>query len=104
MNAGTNAVAKRFFQASLGWIRYKPLLIYITNRGNYKTEIRKIKENLTKVISSVCSYFGNDKFKDILNELDFFDAHVEEHYADFGNTKNAWIKIVKFLEDRVSSE
>lgn len=99
MNAGTNAIAKRFLQASLGWIRYKPLLLYITNRKNYKTEIQKIKENLSKVIPSICDYFGNDKFKDILSELDFFDTHVEEHYKDFQNTKHAWTKIVDFLCD-----
>jgi hypothetical protein len=50
------------------------------------------------VIPSICAYFGYDKFKDILSELDFFDAHVEEHYRDFENTKKVWIKIVEFLE------
>ncbi len=100
MNADSSAIAKRFLQATLGWVRYKPLLIYITNRVGYETEILKIKENLTKVIPSICNYFSNEKFRDILRELDFFDAHVEEHYKDFENTKSAWIKIVKFLEDR----
>lgn len=97
MNAETSAIAKRFFGATIGWIRYKPLLIYITNRKGYQAEIHKIKEDLLKVIPSVCSYFENDKFKDIISELDYFDAHVEEHYKDFENTKNAWNKIVKFL-------
>lgn len=100
MRTETSAITKRFLQASLGWIRYKPLLIYITNRKGYKAELLKIKENLSKVIPSICAYLGNDKFKDILSELDFFDAHVEEHYRDFENTKKAWVKIVKFLEGR----
>lgn len=100
MNAETSAIAKRFLGAALGWIRYKPLLIYITNRKGYEDEMLKIKEDLSRVIPSLCSYFGNDKFKDILSELDFFDSHVKEHYKDFENTKSAWIKIVKFLEDR----
>ncbi|MDD4726780.1 MAG: hypothetical protein PHR70_08330 [Tissierellia bacterium] len=99
MNAKSTVIAKRFLQASLGWIRYKPLLLYITDRENYETEIHLIKENLSKVIPSICDYFANDKFKDILSELDFFDAHVKEHYKDFQNTKNAWIKIVNFLGD-----
>lgn len=99
MNAESTVIAKRFLQASLGWIRYKPLLIYITNRENYETEIHLIKENLSKVIPSICDYFGNDKFKDILSELELFDTHVKEHYKDFQNTKNAWIKIVNFLGD-----
>jgi hypothetical protein len=98
MRTGSSVITKRFLQASLGWIRYKPLLIYITNRKGYKAELLKIKEDLSKVIPSICTYFGYDKFKDILSELDFFDAHVEEHYRDFENTKKVWIKIVEFLE------
>ena len=98
MQTQSNIITKRFLQASIGWIRYKPLLVYITNRNGYKSEILKIKEDLSKVIPSICVYFGNDKFQNILSELDFFDLHVEEHYRDFENTKKAWIKIVKFLE------
>ncbi|MDR3206808.1 MAG: hypothetical protein LBT60_00580 [Oscillospiraceae bacterium] len=100
MNAQESIViAKRFLQAALGWIRYKPLLLYITDRENYEAGIRRIKESLSSVLPSVCGYFGNDRFNDILGELDFFDAHVEEHYTDFQNTKKAWIKIVDFLGD-----
>jgi hypothetical protein len=98
MRAESSVVAKRFLQASIGWIRYKPLLIYITNRKGYRAELLKIKKNLSQVIPPICAYFGTDKFKDILSELDFFDEHVEEHYQDFENTKKTWIKIVKFLE------
>lgn len=99
MQTQSHTITKRFLQASIGWIRYKPLLIYITNRSGYKAEILKIKENLSKVLPSICAYFGNDKFENILSELDFFDAHVEEHYRDFENTKEAWTKIVKFLDN-----
>lgn len=98
MSVKSNIITKRFLQASLGWIRYKPLLVYITNKEGYKAELLQIKENLTKVIPSICAYFGDDKFANILTELDFFDAHVEEHYRDFENTKKAWLKIVRFLE------
>lgn len=93
----STAIAKRFLAATLGWIRYKPLLTYITNRDNYETEIAKIKQNLVKVIPSVCNYFKNDKFSEILTELDFFDDNVEKHYEEFQETKRIWIKIVDFL-------
>jgi len=100
MNIESSTNVKRFLQAALGWVRYKPLLIYITNRKGYQAQILKIKEDLSRVIPNICNYFGNSKFEDILSELDFFDAHVEEHYKDFENTKSAWIKIVKFLDGR----
>ncbi|MEG0830569.1 MAG: hypothetical protein RSD88_08345 [Anaerovoracaceae bacterium] len=98
MHTDSKDNTKRFLQASLGWIRYKPLLIYITNKEVYKTELLKIRKDLSKVLPHICSYFGTDKFKNILNELDYFDSHVEEHYRDFENTKDAWVKIMKFLD------
>jgi hypothetical protein len=98
MNANSSAITKRFLQACIGWIRYKPLLLYITQRDSYETEIMKMKENLSNVIPKVCNYFGSEEFKKVLDELEFYDAHVEEHYKDFENTKLAWEKVMNFLK------
>jgi hypothetical protein len=98
MRTESSIVVKRFLQASIGWIRYKPLLLYITNPEGYDTELQKIKANLARVIPRICAYFGNDKFQDIISELDFFASHVAEHHRDFENTKRTWIKIVEFLK------
>ncbi len=92
-------VVKRFLKASIGWIRYKPLLIFITNHENYHEEINKIRENLTIVVPKLCDYFGNNDFKRILTELEFYNNHVEQHYKDFENTKLAWIKAMKSLKN-----
>ncbi|MDD2481412.1 MAG: hypothetical protein PHF82_04665 [Lutispora sp.] len=100
MRADSGVITKRFLKASIGWIRYKPLLLYITQRDNYEMEIMKMKENLSKVIPKICSYFGNDEFKNILKELEFYHTHVEDHYKDFENTKLAWAKITKSLENQ----
>jgi hypothetical protein len=89
----------RFLKASIGWIRYKPLLLYIMQRDNYETEIIKMKENLSHVIPKVCEYFGNDEFKKILDELEFYHTHVEEHFNDFKETKVTWFKILQFLRN-----
>lgn len=99
MRADSSVITKRFLRASIGWIRYKPLLLYITQRDNYETEILKMKKNLSNVIPKICNYFGNDEFKNILDELEFYHTHVEEHYKDFENTKSAWAKIIKFLNN-----
>ena len=100
MRTDSSVITKRFLRASIGWIRYKPLLLYITQRDNYETEIIKMKENLSNVIPKICNYFGNDEFKNILDELEFYHKHVEEHYKDFDNTKSAWVKIIKFLKNQ----
>lgn len=90
-------VVKRFLKASIGWIRYKPLLIYITDPENFTEEIDKIRENLTIVVPKLCAYFGNNDFNRILTELDFYQKHVQQHHKDFQNTKLAWIKVMKSL-------
>jgi hypothetical protein len=98
LKADSGANSMRFLKASIGWIRYKPLLLYITQRDNYEAEINKMKENLSVVIPKVCNYFENDQFKNILDELEFYHVHVEQHYRDFENTKLAWQKVIKFLK------
>lgn len=98
LKADSGAITTRFLKASIGWIRYKPLLLYITQRDNYEAEIKKMKEDLSIVIPKICNYFGNDQFNNILDELEFYHSHVEQHYSDFENTKLAWLKIIKFLK------
>ncbi|MDR1961899.1 MAG: hypothetical protein LBQ16_06410, partial [Gracilibacteraceae bacterium] len=92
------AVTNRFLKASIGWIRYKPLLIYITDKQNFDSRIAKMRENLRVVIPKICAYFENDKFSDIIAELELYQANVKRHFRDFQKTKEAWIKIVKYLK------
>lgn len=99
VTADSNAITKRFLKATIGWIRYKPLLLYITQRDNYEMQIMKMEENLSKVIPKICNYFRNNKFKNILDELEFYHKNVEEHYKDFENTKVAWFKIINYLQN-----
>jgi hypothetical protein len=99
IKADSGKNTKRFLKASIGWIRYKPLLLYITQRDKYETEIIKMKENLSNVIPRICEYFGNDEFKSILDELEFYHTHVEEHFNDFKQTRLTWFKILQFLRN-----
>ncbi len=99
MKFDSSGITKRFLKASIGWIRYKPLLLYITQRENYETEIMKMRENLLNVIPKICNYFGDKEFENILTEFEFYHTHVEVHYKDFENTKAAWLKIIKYLKN-----
>ena len=89
---------RRFLEASLGWIRYKPLLLYITQKENYRETITTMKKSLEAVLPSICLYFKNNGFMKILDELEYYDQHVEEHFNDFKKTKETWKKIMDFLE------
>lgn len=97
IDISVNANYKRFLKASIGWIRYKPLLLLITQGDNYETEIAEIKKNLMAVIPKLCVYFGNEDFKILLKELDFYHLHVHEHFRDFEDTKDLWLKVIEFI-------
>lgn len=99
IKADSNGITKRFLKASIGWIRYKPLLLYIMQNENYEVKIMKMKEDLSTVIPKICDYFGNVEFKGILDELEYYHTHVKKHYQDFQNTKAAWLKIITFLKE-----
>lgn len=104
INITSAANYERFLKASIGWIRYKPLLLLITHKNNYKKEIADIRRKLKLVLPKICAYFGNKDFMVLLKELDFYDHHVYEHYRDFEDTKNVWLKIVSFLTGYQTSD
>lgn len=95
----TSANYKRFLKAAIGWIRYKPLLLLITNKDGYDSDIAEIKRKLTIVIPKICAYFGNNDFEVLLKELELYDTNVYKHFRDFENTKDAWLKMVAFITE-----
>lgn len=94
MKSNGGSISKRFLKASIGWVRYKPLLLYITQRAKYEDAMENIEKSLRFTIPKICKHFGNDDFYVLLEELDFFRKHVAEHYQDFENTKQAWMRIM----------
>ena len=97
MNVRTSGNYKRFLRACVGWIRYKPLLTYLTRRADYNVEMTRTQEALCDVLPKICAFFENDDFRNLLKELAFYQTHVAEHAQDFERTKCAWRKVVKSL-------
>lgn len=98
MQITTPEIYERFLKACIGWIRYKPLLLYITARQEYAGRIAQMQQNLTAIIPKLCAYFGNQDFGAIKTQLDFYHAHVAQHFADFEATKDAWRQVVATLK------
>jgi hypothetical protein len=94
----TPFASKRFLQAAIGWIRYKPLLLYITQPKEYLKKMESIEEALKAVLPKFCQYFGNNDFQIILKEFRQYRALVNEHFTDFENTKKAWIDVMNSLK------
>ena len=102
IHAGKSDINDRFLRACIGWNRYKPLFLYITNRRAYQDEILRMKENLHYVLPKISRYFGSDEFMKLKAELDYYSDKVEEHYEMFEATKKAWRKVVNYIGDKNS--
>ncbi|MDQ6904073.1 MAG: hypothetical protein M3139_13815 [Bacteroidota bacterium] len=94
VDSSSPAIIKRFIGATIGWIRYKPLMVYITQRDEYEEIIASMRENLELTIPKFCEYFKNNSFKQILPELKHYHNNVKKHYSAFQATKAAWVKVM----------
>ena len=100
IKADTEKVVTRFYNACIGWIRYKPLLLYITQPDQYADTIEEIRKQLNETLPSICTYFGKPEFTNILTELDKYNKNVEKHYQKFLETQRVWAKIMTHFADR----
>lgn len=83
-------IEKRFLDACIGWMKYKPLLIYITQRYEYKEKIEEIKVKLEKSIPKMNEVFTHSDFSVLLTELENYDKNVKNHYKEYIKTNNIW--------------
>jgi hypothetical protein len=97
VNSHSPLVINRFIKAAAGWIRYKPLLMYITQRDNYEKNIADMKSNLNLIVPKLAGYFGVKEFDQLLVELNIYHKNVKKHFAAFEETKRVWAKIIDLL-------
>lgn len=96
-------VINRFYNCCVGWIRYKPLLLYITQREEYEKKIAQMRSTLSETLPKVSAYFGRDDFLKIRKELDRYDSNVQMHYQQFEDTKKVWARILESLRCEAES-
>ncbi|OYO96865.1 hypothetical protein CG709_12065, partial [Lachnotalea glycerini] len=49
ITANSDQIISRFYHACIGWIRYKPLLLYITNPSDYESIIEDMRKKLPNI-------------------------------------------------------
>ena len=91
-------VSSRFLKASLGWIKYKPLLLYIQNPKEYKQKIAKVKEYLEISIPEIIKIFNEEKFSTLIEVLNKYDENVKSNYKDYIATNQIWNKIKEIFK------
>jgi len=99
ITADSEAITTRFYLACIGWIRYKPLLLYITQREHYEEKINEMRRRLSVTLPKVCAYFGREDFMNIAKELERYNRNVKKHYQQFLETQQVWAGICEFLAD-----
>lgn len=97
VRADLDLVAERFYRACIGWIRYKPLLLYITQRSDYENRIKEMRRQLALTLPKLAEYFGRPDFLDISRELEEYHSNVEAHYQHFQQVLAIWGKLMDFL-------
>ncbi len=104
IQADSPEIIERFYRACIGWIRYKPLLLYITQRERYEEKIKEMRENLNATLPKISAFFGREDFMHISHELEKYHRNVKKHYQQFSDMQFIWTKITKFLAERHSEE
>lgn len=90
-------VITRFVNACIGWVRYKPLLIYITKPEEYECQIHNMRSALAKTIPAFVDYFQEERFINIQKEFEKYCRNVKKHYMQYRLTQSTWEKIVHRL-------
>ena len=95
IKADNKQIITRFYKACLGWIRYKPLLLYITQPNSYDKKIEEMLKQLKEALPKICAYFGQSVFINVLAELEKYHKNVKKHYREFQETQRIWAKIME---------
>ncbi|MBQ9657790.1 MAG: hypothetical protein IJV31_03375 [Clostridia bacterium] len=85
-----DTVEKRFYKACLGWIKYKPLLIYLMEKNEYRIIMNDVYERLNNSIPKINLLYLNYNFNDLINALKEYDENVVKDYNTFLEVNNIW--------------
>lgn len=91
-------IESRFLKASKGWIKYKPLLMYIQDNENYKKNMKVAIEKLEKSVPKINELFGSSNFTDLVKDLKEYDRNVEKHYKEYLKTNEIWKRMKEILK------
>jgi len=95
IKADNDKITTRFYKACIGWIRYKPLLLYITQPDCYEEQIAEMRDQLKETLPKICDYFAQPDFMKVLAELDKYHKNVKKHHREFLEMQRIWAKIME---------
>lgn len=84
----------RFARAAVGWTRYKPLLTYVTRRGDFEATVESMRAAFRRAVPALRAHFGTPEFDRLEAELDAYAKNAPRHFESFEKAKAAWKKAV----------
>lgn len=88
-------VTTRFINACIGWVRYKPLLIYITQPEKYESKMLSIKTSLSQTVPLLAAHFHDKRFLTVSAEFEKYSENVKRHYARYLMAQRTWKIIIQ---------
>lgn len=98
ITADNEKTVERFYRACVGWVRYKPLLTYITEPDHYDEKMEMIRDRLNETIPVVSRFFNYPKFIEVIAEFEKYQRNVKKHYKQFLDTQSAWSRLMAYLD------
>lgn len=95
------SVGERFLKASIGWVKYKPLLMYIMQRKTYLKEMKIAQEKLENCIDKINEIFPENNFLCLVDEFKKYDQKVKKHYKEYLKTNDVWNRIKAQIKDGI---
>ena len=90
-------IEKRFYKACIGWARYKPMLMYVTNKENYLQNSEIMVNKLNNSIDNMNRLIKHSDcdFRNVLEEFKAYSSRVVLDYQDYQKINRIWNKIKK---------
>ena len=97
ITANSSTINTRFLNACVGWVRYKPLLVYITDPEEYEQRMHFLKSALAETLPKMAAHFHDDRFFTMMTEFERYAKNVKRHYNQFLLTQRTWKKLLKVI-------
>ena len=88
----------RFYRACLGWLRYKPLYLYLKDPASYKEKEKETEQHLHKAVPVLTEYFQTLPFNRLLPEFRHYAHRVQKDADTFHAIQDDWAQLMKAVQ------
>jgi hypothetical protein len=97
ITAASPLVRNRFLAACTGWLKYKPLLIYLTEPSYFNKYMADISCNLHDTLPAIADYFQDERFLALSATFEKFQRHAPRHAQLFQLAQDSWKKLLTVM-------